>query len=532
MTDHLDKGLRQGLDPDVAAVLQDWAELHDRYYALERWLVNGRSRAPVAVVNETDEVAVTSRLLVLKVLHAEDGRLHELEYKRHRLAVREAPEFAERHLTTFEHEAIAAGSGRWITFQTIAGKHLPDTEVLTVLLRRMLRITIEHEPAGTLGVTCTPEIFADACRSIVHGVLHNWAGPPYVAPTTAWTVPEFLRAHIGDQLAPGGRLFDVASRHQGDELHLLEEPGPLPSPFAVAKGEYFATGVTLHPFVGRTHGDLHTDNALVMVRPFDVRSFFLIDTALYEQQGPVARDPVHFVLYIIARAAEKETLSSAQFDALIDLLLDPEEGPRHLVPGWLSLVIRQVHDEAIAWVKPTGLETRWRQQTLLSFVGCAMLFLGRTSTPETAKLWFLRLAARAAAKFEREYPNASRRQARTVTATNRTGKDTIGWLCRHYPDLERRAGELGRAAEAEQLRTDALGGIERAEDLREFVRQMGGPQFDPRFGTPGSEGEFEPDVHHCPLHLCRRLEQRAPGGPVPLCHLSRTEPRRMLADAG
>jgi hypothetical protein len=529
MSEHLDDNLRQGLEPDVAASLSDWAEIHDRFYALQHWLVNGRSRAPVAVVSETDESTLRTRLLVLKVLKAEDGRMHELEYKRHRAAVREAKEFADKHLTTFEHDAVAAGAGRWITFQSLAGKDLPSTEVLTVLLRRMLRITIDPEPVGTAGVSCSPEVFADACRAIVHGVLHDWAGSPYIAPPPgdAWTVPDFLRAHIGDQLAPGGRLHEIARKHQGEQVRVANEAEPLPSPFALATGKYFADTVTVQAIVGRTHGDLHSDNALVRVRPFDIKAFFLIDTALYEHQGPVTRDPVHFVLYIIARAFEM--LSTAQCDALIDLLIDPDDGPHQLVPGWLDLVIRAVHDEGIGWVNPTGLEPKWRLQTLLSIVGCAMLFLGRTSTPEAAKPWFLRLAARAAAKFEQTHPDASRRSAHLASATERTGPDTTGWLCQHYPGLKKAAGEERRDT-VEQFRNDALGGVDRTEELREFVRQLGGPQFDPRFGTSGTEGEFQADVYRCPLQLCRRLERRSPGGTEPQCHLTRVEPRGMIPE--
>ncbi len=529
MTDFVDGSLAEGLGREVSSALAEWAEVHDCYYTLEHWLVNGRSQAPVAVVEETDEAELTTRLLVLKVLKAEDGRLGELEYKRHRQAVREAPDFAKRHLTRFEHEAIRAGSGRWVTFQTIAGDHLPNTEVLTVLLRRMLRIATDNELPVTGYVRCTPDVFADACRTIVRGVLYDWAGDPYSAPALKWSVPKFLKSHISDQMAPGGKLFDVADRHQGDEITFSEEPEPLPSPFAVARGDYFSADVMLQPLVGRTHGDLHTDNALLTVNPFDVGSYFLIDTALYEERGPVTRDPVHLVLYIIARAVE--TLSPAQLDALIDLLLAPETGPHGLAPSWLEQVIREVHDEAISWIKPTGLEARWRQQTLLSFVGCALLFVGRRSTPIEVKPWFLRLAARAAAEFAAAHPNASRRVERKTPAET-TGKDTIGWLCLHYPDLAGHAATAGRAAEADKLRTGALGGVEHTEELREFVRQLGGPQFDPRFGTPGSEGEFSADEYRCPLHLCRRLEDREPGGPVPLCHLSRDQPRLMLPDGG
>ncbi len=153
------------------------------------------------------------------------------------------------------------------------------------------------------------------------------------------------------------------------------------------------------PFRGRCHGDLHTDNALVRVRPhIDTEDYFLIDTALYEQVGPMTRDPMHLLLYIVARSMETIT-APAQQSALIELLLDPVHGPAHLLPSWLSTLIKQVDAEIMAWVEPSGLAQRWREQAALSLAACAMLFLGRTSTRTEDKPWFLRLAARAVARF-------------------------------------------------------------------------------------------------------------------------------------
>jgi hypothetical protein len=522
MTGHLDEELAAGLEPDVAHVLAKWAELHERFYTLHHWLVNGRSKQPVAVVLETDVHKTTTMMLVLKVLTVRSGSVRDLEYSRHRTVVKEAPTFAERHLTTFKHEAIPVPGEQWITFQRIAGEGLERTEVLTVLLRRMLGLTDEVEPPGATLVAVDPPTFADASRAVVSGVLRGLARTAYIPPDTRWTVAEFFRWHLTDQLEPGGRLHAWAQRYQGDEVVLPGESGPLPNPFALATGRYFDDSVTVTPFLGRSHGDLHSDNALVQVRPaIDARRFYLIDTALYESQGPLTRDPVHFILYIIARSM-KTMRTPAQQGALIDLLLDPVGGPAQLVPGWLALLVQQVDAEAIGWVEPDGLASLWREQMYLSLAACAMLFLGRTSTPEQDKAWFLQLAARAAARFAalhpRNYAVGAARQRAEPTADDRTW---IGWLCLDRAKMEKAAERLGRQDEARAFCEEARSGLDRKDAYQEFVRQIGGPDPELRWGGRGDEGQAEPEEYVCPLDLCARRERRQPGGPKPVCNLNR-----------
>ncbi|MEV4630655.1 hypothetical protein AB0J90_30765 [Micromonospora sp. NPDC049523] len=536
MTDHVDPDLAEGLGPEVADVLGAWAELHDRYYQLDYWLVNGRSRAPVAVVTETDLRRVAIAQLVLKVLTVSSGGIRDLEYGRHLRAVEQAGSFA-RHLSRFVHEAIPAGTKRWITFQSVAGETLGNSEVLTVLLRRMLGISTDPEPTKAAPLTCDPPTFAAACARVVRGVLNEWAGPPFTPPGETWDLPHFFRQHIFDQMDEGGRLHGWADRHQGSYLSLPGESTLLPNPFAVARGEFFDPAVVVRPLIGRTHGDLHTDNALIQVRPtIEPSAFYLIDTALYEDSGPLTRDPVHFVLYVIARSME--AIAPAQHAPLIDLLLDPPSGPAHLLPGWLAMLVRQTDAEAIAWVRPSGLEDRWRSQTLLSIAACALLFLGRSSTPEKDKPFFLRLAARAVARFADTEPRRARPTGagqdsdagRPSDGTRRVA--WIGWLCREYPHVRTAAGLRGWEDEAEQFRDDALGGLDRTDDLTDFVRRLGGPTPDPRFGTSGSEGQPVDEAYLCPIELCPRREQRPPGGPVPVCHLTRDQPRRMRSSLG
>jgi hypothetical protein len=385
----VDGELLKGIGEPADQALADAARLMRRTYTLDRWLNKGRSRAPVAVVIETDMHAKRSRRLVFKVIASDPAQPGDpAEYTRHRAAYAEAPEDFRRHLTVPEDAPIRVGDGQWITFQSIAG----DATELTVLLNSMLRVRGQMPV-----VACDSRTFAGACGVVVASVLHEWNGLPQVM-RTRQTVDEFLRHHVHGQLEPGGRLHALSQRHPGTTIELPGEQQPLPNPVALARGEYFGSQQIVRTIVGRTHGDLHTDNVLVKTRPqIDPRAFSLIDLANYESSGPLTRDPVHLVLYILAR--RMDTISDHQKIALIESLIDPQGTDPALLPPWLHSVIERVEEAAAAWLAGSGLEPEWRQQRLLSLVGCGLLFLGRTSTSPHDHEWFLRLAARAAAAY-------------------------------------------------------------------------------------------------------------------------------------
>jgi hypothetical protein len=385
----VDGELLKGIGEPAGQALVDAARLMRRTYALDRWLNKGRSRAPVAVVIERDLHAKRSRRLVFKVIVSDPAQPGDpAEYTRHRAAYEEAPDEFRRYLTVPEDVPIRVGDGQWITFQSIAG----DATELTVLLNSMLRVR-----GQTPIVACDSRTFAEACGVVVAGVLHEWNGLPQVIGTRQ-TVDEFLRQHVHGQLEPGGRLHALSRRHPGTTIELPGEQQPLANPVALARGEYFGGQQIVRTIVGRAHGDLHTDNILVKTRPrIDPRAFSLIDFADYESSGPLTRDPVHLILYILAR--RMDVISDHQKTALIESLIDPQGTDPALLPPWLQSVIERVEEAAAAWLAGSGLEPEWHQQRLLSLVGCGLLFLGRTSTSPHDHEWFLRLAARAAAAY-------------------------------------------------------------------------------------------------------------------------------------
>ncbi|MDG5807963.1 hypothetical protein P9869_36015 [Streptomyces ossamyceticus] len=388
--------LAAGLDASAVEALTEMAALHKRDYELDRWLVNGRSRAPVAIVLETDHRTLSTRRLLLKVPVTDDTatRLTATEYARHRDAYDEAPDdFAKAHLTQLEGGPIRLGKGRFMTLQEIAGDDIESVEVLTALLDPML-----GTPAGeTTEIPCTPTDFAEICGTVFTGVLHQWNGRPHKA-RQAFTVAEFLGLHIHDQLEPGGRLHALSMEHCTDRIELAGERRPLVNPFALARGALFGGRRIVRGLVGRTHGDLHTDNVLVRARPaIDAEKFHLIDLALYEPDGPMTRDPAHLLLYILAR--RMDALSAVQQEVLLEYLIAPDECHPGRLPGWLVEVISRMDRAFLGWLEGSGLQPEWRRERLLSLAGCAMLFLGRKSTNSADHPWFLRLAARAADRF-------------------------------------------------------------------------------------------------------------------------------------
>jgi hypothetical protein len=382
--------LAAGLGEPAVMALAEIAGASGRVYELDRWLGNGRSRARVAIVRETDRRTGSSRRLVLKRTAPGSPVERLAEVARQGDAYAGAPgDFAKAHLARPVHDAHRVGDGGWLTFAEIAGDDIERFTELTVLLNAMLD--------GAAEPGCDPGTFARACGGVVGGILSEWTGRPRIAPER-FTVERFLRAHVLDQMAPGGRLHALSLRYASDEINVPGEPEPLPSPFALARGAYSGGTPVIPALVGRCHGDLHTDNVLVRVSPaIDGTDFHLVDLALYEPDGPVARDPVHLLLYILAR--RMDVLSAAQQSVLIDVLLAPERADTRLLPGWLADLVREVDGASLAWLKGSGLQPEWRRQRLLSLAGCAMLFLGRTSTRREDLDWFLRLAARAAAAF-------------------------------------------------------------------------------------------------------------------------------------
>jgi hypothetical protein len=173
----------------------------------------------------------------------------------------------------------------------------------------------------------------------------------------------------------------------------------------------------------------------------------------------------------------------------------------------------------------------------LSTLACALIFLGRASTREQDRNWFLRLAAGAAESYlgARGRSPASP-PSRTEAVASVTERATTalggappkvagaGWLerlCAELPRLRRRAAGTDDSAALEGLVTEAKLGNDMSDDFVRLLLRLGGPDDGGRLDLPGV-GMGRPvmaETYVCRRSVCSRLEVREPSGPVPRCHL-------------
>ncbi|MEO3808356.1 hypothetical protein ABGB17_05075 [Sphaerisporangium sp. B11E5] len=373
--------LAAGLGPAAASVLSQWAEMEGYTFKLIRWLLNGRSTAQVAVVREAHSAGY--RNLILKVDHVPADRAGLSERRRQVEAFQQAPEgFPEAHLARTAHQSLPVGEGRWIVFQEVAGPAMERTIMLSTLL--------EAVRSGQ----DSPELFTSACETIVHSVLDAWAVHP-AAFAEDMTASEFLRHVLVDKLRPGTKLQTLAAAPAEPDVVL---DGVLsPNPFALLSGRLDDPAGPFTPFLGRAHGDLHVENVLLPVAAtVDPAGYRLIDLAKYSSDAPLTRDPVHFVLNVVVRVLPD--LSPSQRQVLMDVLIGRPD-PAERLPSWLAAFVTRIRMAAEKWLAKSSLATEWRQQSMLSLIACALIFMSRKSTPPEDRPWFHSLAARATAAY-------------------------------------------------------------------------------------------------------------------------------------
>jgi hypothetical protein len=369
-----DESLEDGLGDTAWRALDQWSAQHGIWHRLDKWLIDGHSGAKVAIVDRHKTRHGGSQKLVLKLDRLPDDATAS-EYSRLDQAWAASGDFAERHLARPTKELLNVGDGRWITFQELAGADLGQYKLLSSQLAGFL---------GEGGDSCGAVPFARACRRIAHGVLHDWAGDPQVR---YQTVPDHFRMMLGDRLSPGKPLAS-----------LLAGQTKSSGPFALLSDDHLTAGIEVSTIVGRSHGDLHVENVLVQVAPnFKPGRYYLVDLAKYEEEGPLARDPIHFLLHLINRTLP--VLSAPQSEAAIEMLVDPASDRTNYLPGWLSLVVTEVYKAGDEWIRSSGFGPDWRKQRLLALVACAFMIHVRRSTRPEDKEWFLRLAERATDAF-------------------------------------------------------------------------------------------------------------------------------------
>ncbi|BCJ75421.1 hypothetical protein CS0771_49650 [Catellatospora sp. IY07-71] len=545
----VDAALRALLPPRAAEALWRFAVQSGTAFELARHYPNARSGAVVCAVREHRRHAGV-RKIILKLDTVRDAARAHGEYVQQQSAVHEGGDFARRHLVQPAREPVWADGRLWFTFQELATGEatdmgLADLEVLTALL-----------DAARTG--SDEDALPTACAHIVRSVLGDWAAH---RDTRTMDVPAFLRLHVRDRLDPGGDLHAMASARTAAALDLPDEPGPLANPLRLVTDSTMTAGRRVVAVVGKAHGDLHTENVLVPVRPVVAPDGFrLIDLMKYGSAAPLTRDPVHLVLYIVARSLAG--LAPQAREALFGVVLDPATAPSGPVPGWLYRTVVGVHAAAEGCAR--SLIDEWREQAILSVLGNALIFVGRASTRDEDRDWFLRLAARAAdAYLGRAAPAPPVSPAPEVTAVPARASSVVApapdrlagapaaepaatagevppvpvaagprrsipdWrsrLCRNLAALRTAAQDPASTARIDALAEAASAGHAGADaawsgELDRLMLELLHEEPGARSVLPGAPGGA-PLLHEryaCPGERCRRIEQRRPGGPLPTC---------------
>ncbi|MFC7760844.1 hypothetical protein ACFQY4_24580 [Catellatospora bangladeshensis] len=535
----------------AAAALWQFAVQSGTAFELARPYPNARSGAVVCAVREHHHYTGV-RKIILKLDTVRDAARAHGEYVQQQRAVHEGGGFARRHLVQPAREPVRVDDKLWFTFQELATGEatdvgLADLEVLTALLEAA-RTGSDEESLPT------------ACAHIVRSVLGEWAAH---RDTKIMDVPAFLRLHVRDRLGPGGDLHALASTRTAATLELPGEPGPLANPLRLVTDPAMTAGRRIVAVTGKAHGDLHTENVLVPVRPVVAPDGFrLIDLMKYGSGAPLTRDPAHLVLYIVARSLAG--LDPQAREALFGLVLHPATAPRGgPVPGWLHRTVVGVHAAAEGCAR--SLIDEWREQAILSVLGNALIFVGRASTRDEDRGWFLRLAALAAdAYLGRGAPSPPRVTASRLPVVTepppsvapppngrvpgepdpgqtspggfpfpppgpglrRATSDWRARLCRNLaalrlaaqdPTSAARVDALVDAAAAGHAAADAAWSLELDGVMLELLDEAGTRSALP--GAPaGSPLLYE--RYACPGERCRRVEPRQPGGPLPTCALT------------
>jgi hypothetical protein len=348
------------------------------------------------------------RKLIIKVISPDDDPVREPGL--HASAQTYSPEeFCRLHLVRQPWDPVAFGDGGWIMFQGLAGGSLNNRRSLAAVLDESLR-----DGAALDRV-------AETCGEVVACALGEWNRS--TGPIHRLAVPEFLGRILGLRLAPGGRLEQWARanpeltgwRGDGcpDEIALPGESGHWLNPLALARNPGLSHRTSVPALVGHAHGDLHPGNVILAAdgpthRDEQDRGPWFIDLSCYDRAAVLARDPVHFILSVVARFLPD--LTDTQRRALADVVVDPR-APAQLLPAGLHAAVDAVHRAGLDWAQQNEVWDEWEQQHLLAVVGCGLLYAARRPTRDGDRAWYFHLAARAAERWR-----ASRPEIRTAAA--------------------------------------------------------------------------------------------------------------------
>jgi hypothetical protein len=380
------EGIAGFLGEHAATALEQWAAHHGKNVelAFPPWTASGYTGSKLAAIQISSRHPEGSQPEKVVVKVCPPGP-YAREAERHTAALKVSPpHFVERHLVSMPYGPYPTGDGGLLIFQSIAGGSLLRSKPISAL----------PEAERT-----------DACVAVIRSILNDWNGGDFKISKEPVPVSVYLRNELRDAFAAEGSVRRWAS------AALLLDPGirwistaedgpgrPLVNPVLMAVDEWMSPAQRLTFIAGRTHGDLHHENALIprspdgMLKPDD---FLLVDLSTFDSNAPLSRDPTMLTLSIIS--GDVASLPAEQGNSLIDYLIKSEPRAKaSLTPLMLRTVdaIRGAVEVSAFYAR--GFSDNWPVQYLLSLQATGLLFTTFDILPVKARWWFFRLAARAA----------------------------------------------------------------------------------------------------------------------------------------
>jgi tetratricopeptide (TPR) repeat protein len=376
----LDDALRRHIESDPARRgLAEWAEEKGISLSYAEWAASGFTNAQLIGVHAHEDESRDTNGMIVKIDVSD--RREQSESSAQRRAIRAPKGFVDDHLVAVVHDAWSLRDGGWITFQGVAGGGFDQSIGF-------------HD---MLGKYVHPD---ECCAAVIRSLLTGWnTGTPSGPPMSAATL---LRELLGDRILPRGVLHEWA-QHTG----LLERSRPrlrgdLINPFALALDDRIGGGITLRPFRGHSHGDLHPGNLLVAKEEREPAGYWLVDLSRHRADGLLTWDPC----YLMCTTAAMRLHDGIELDRdkLRDALLTPEIDARRLpsrLPPELRKVIAGIYQAEHDHAKGKSLLDQWQKQRLVCLTAISLILSGRALLRPRERQWFFWLGAHAATELLR-----------------------------------------------------------------------------------------------------------------------------------
>ena len=286
--------------------------------------------------------------------------------------------FRDSHLVRQRRDPVMLPDGGWVMFVDVAGGSLAELRSLSTLLGR----------------TDGPGLVLEHAAVVVSTTLAEWT--PRARPKFP-TIGEHLRELLAPRLDSTGTVRRWAREHglvTGEQATATTASvARFPNPYALVLGDHPSSARKIRVRYGRSHRDLHVGNILVGLEP---GRFLLIDQARFHADWPLAFDPMYLLVTTVAHFLPGIASPDHRAD-LILLLVEPDSGLPRWVPKPLHDLVVAIMQAVLAAAPGDNVVEEWRTELLLSLTACALVMTGRDLIAEPERLWFLELAACAAA---------------------------------------------------------------------------------------------------------------------------------------